>query len=91
MQAPAPRTATRRPYLLAAATSAIALVFAVVSHFAPRLGYPMAFAFTMFAVLAYTWPAWDRREGRARVFAASVGAFLMQVAILYVGLTQAGA
>ena len=85
-----PRKVARRWYLAGTLMSVIAVIFAVVSHIIPRVGYPLAFMFTMFGVLAVTRPNWEWPERRPGVVVANSGVFLTQIAILYMGITSSG-
>src|SRR5581483_10438134 len=70
-----------RPYVIAVALAAVALVGVVVSHIAPREGYPLTFVFTMCAVLAYSWPSWEHSEKRGRMLVMGFSAFVIELAI----------
>ena len=79
----------RRSYPMALGFSVLALVFAGVAQFVPRIGYPAGFAFTMFGILALIGPAWEAREGRVRLAAVTLGALISQIAIVVVGMSTA--
>ncbi len=84
-----PKKAARRWYLAGVILSVIALAFAVVSQMNPRLGYPLAFMFTMCGVLAITRPSWELPEKR-RYLAVSNGLiFMIQLTILTLGMATA--
>lgn len=83
--------ATPRPaqcYAAAVGLSLLALVFLIVAFVVPRVGYPLAFVFTMFGVLAYAWPLWDLPEKRSRLLVASIGTFVTQAALLYISMAS---
>lgn len=83
----AERTASaRRWYQAAVVFSVLGLIFDVVSHLNVRLGYPLAFVFSMWGVLAVTRPAWDRRDQRIKVIVVNTVAFVaLLMVMLHVG------
>ena len=84
-----PRKVARRWYLAGTLASIIAVIFAVISQtVSHRIGYPLAFMFTMFGILAVTRPNWEWPERRPGVVVANSGVFLTQIAILWMGLTS---
>lgn len=83
------RQVARRWYVAGIGLSGLALVFAVLSHIQPRIGYPLAFTFTMFGLLAITRPSWDLPNRRVGVVVVNTGALLTQVAILVMGMNSA--
>ena len=69
--------------------SVLACIAAVVAHIDARIGYPLAFLFTMWGLLSLTRPSWDRQDQRLRVVMVNLSAFLTQLAILFVGMSTA--
>ena len=70
----------RRWYVLGTVLSVLAVVFAGISHVAPRVGYPTAFVLTMTGLMAVTCGAWPR--GRLRLVLVNVGVLASQLLIL---------
>lgn len=78
-------------YMAAVVLSIAAIVFAIVSQVAPRIGYPLTFVFTSSGILAYTWPSWDNPKSRLRLVILNVCAFATEIAILYFGMASQAA
>jgi hypothetical protein len=81
------RRVDRRWYVAAVLLSVVAMIFAAISMFQPRAGYPLTFMFTMYAVIALGVPAWDLKpEHRLKLVLKDGFLFLIQLSILYVGM-----
>ncbi len=86
-----PAHVARRWYAAGTILSVVALVFALISQVLPRVGYPLAFTFTMSGILAVTRPGWEFPAKRSHVLAVNSGVFVIQICILYFGLRTASA